>query len=96
MDQQIERVFELKTLQDGIRLLSMYSRVDGEFGTMLCTCSAELNGELIAARVTDQAEPDGGFVFRLHELSYFIQFIVPLFKPFDHGLSSSSPESQNL
>lgn len=91
MDKKIERVFELKTVESGTNCLIMYSRIDGEYGTILCTCSAELNGELIVARVADQAEPDGGFDFRLHELLYFIQFIVPLFKPVSHEVLSFTP-----
>lgn len=97
MDKKIERVFELKTVESGTNVLLMYSRVEGEYGTLLCTCFAELNGDILSARVTAQAEPDGGFDFRLHELSYFIQFIVPLFKPISHEVLpfTSSQSSQN-
>lgn len=85
MDKTIERVFELTpNTQSGVNTLFMHSRVDGEFGTVVCTCFCELNGDLIAARIPDNGEPDGGFAFRLHELQYFVSFIIPLFNPYIH------------
>lgn len=100
----VERSFEIANDEQGTKFLVMYSRTEGEFGTMLCTCSCELNGSLMAARVADSAEPDAGYNFRLQEMLFFCTFILPLFNPLTHfkdGLSSfpqplrSAPSSQS-
>lgn len=91
MDKKIERVFEILKIENA-NVLSMYSRVEGEFGAIVCTCNCELNGGLMAARVEDNAEPDGGFAFRLHELQYFVSFILPLFNPLN-SISHEVPQS---
>lgn len=87
----IERSFELSTDEQGTRTLFMFSRSEGEFGTILCTCMSDLNGTFMSARVADSAEPDAGYNFRLQEMLFFCTFILPLFNPLTHfkdGLSS--------
>ena len=94
MDKKIERVFELlKYGENATTAIMMYSRMEGEFGTILCTCSCELNGQIVAARVADNGEPDGGYSFRLHEIQYFVSFILPLFNPLTF-FSHEIPQSQ--
>lgn len=94
MDKLIERVFELTEDENKTRMLVMHSRMEGEYGTILCQCTAQLNGDLIVARVVDQAEPDGGFSFRSAELAYFLLNVLPLFKPQSYVQVKTPPQSE--
>ena len=103
---QIYRSFALN-VQDNegetFNYLQMTSTYSGEFGPVCLIIQADLDSRVLgfSSSFSQISAEDPGklFYFRNNELSYFVLKILPLFNPLtslNYGLSSSSPESQDL